>query len=173
MTFSALTSKMWGSVLSLFITIGSVSMLDNAVIPPIVSETENCVSAPSGPPTGRSDIEHMSLFDSSEAKSRIVMFPSNRNGSSVGAENASTMVGSVSELLLEKDTLPDGSPVTVVQLRSRYWPSSTPFRNSMCCSGYDWSTPGPSYASWFWATLEEDDRMSRADIAIRKRGARP
>ena len=61
----------------------------------------------------------MSLFDSSEAKSRIVMFPSNRNGSSVGAENASTMVGSVSELLLEKETLPDGSPVTVVQLRSR------------------------------------------------------
>ena len=48
----------------------------------------------------------MSLFDSSEAKSRIVMFPSNRNGSSVGAENASTMVGSVSELLLEKETLP-------------------------------------------------------------------
>ena len=135
LTFSALTSKMWGSVLSLFITIGSVSMLDNAVIPPIVSETENCVSAPSGPPTGRSDIEHMSLFDSSEAKSRIVMFPSNRNGSSVGAENASTMVGSVSELLLEKETLPDGRPVTVVQLRSRYWPSSTPFRNSMCCSG--------------------------------------
>ena len=34
----------------------------------------------------------MSLFDSSEAKSRTVMFPSNRNGSSVGAEDASTMV---------------------------------------------------------------------------------
>ena len=62
----------------------------------------------------------MSLFDSSEANSRTVMLPSNRNGSSVGAENASIMVGCVSELVLEKETLPDGRPVTVVQLRSRY-----------------------------------------------------
>ena len=42
----------------------------------------------------------MSLFDSNDAKSRIVMFPSKRNGSSVGAEDASTMVGRVSELRL-------------------------------------------------------------------------
>ena len=118
-TFSALISKMCGSVRSLSITIGSVKVLEMADTPPIVRDTENCVSDPSGPPNGRSEMEQMSLADSREANSLTEMLPSKLNGSSVGDEKASTIVGSVNELVLENDALPDGRPVTVVQFLSR------------------------------------------------------
>tara|TARA_B100000902_G_scaffold360073_1_gene376421 strand:- start:108 stop:386 length:279 start_codon:yes stop_codon:yes gene_type:complete len=90
-----------------------------AEIPPIVREIENWVSDPSGPPTGRSDNEHKSLADSKEAKSLTVIFPSKLNGSCVGDEDASIIVGRVSELDFENDTLPEGNPVIVVQFLSR------------------------------------------------------
>ena len=89
-------------------------------------------------------MEQMSLADSMEANSLMEMFPSKLKGSWVGDENASTMVGSVNELVLEKVALPDGRPVTVVQFLSRKWFSSTPLRNNMCCCGYSKSIPGPS-----------------------------
>ena len=102
-----------------------------AEIPPILRETENCVSEPSGPPRGMFDKEQISLADSKEANILTEMFPSKLNGSWVGEENASTIVGSVNELVLENVALPEGSPVTVVQFLSKNWFSSTPFRNSM------------------------------------------
>ena len=46
-----------------------------AEMPPIVRETENCVSEPRGPPNGISEMEQMSLADSREANSLMEMLP--------------------------------------------------------------------------------------------------